>query len=162
MQEGKYDPKGKSDKLLTELREKRLAFLEFQRECAKWLLEPEIWNTFHPKNFPSKTDKILEHEAMPHSTRKDLGKKYYEDNPEIMDYFNKTLAILTANEQRVIDLSEFLDAIDNAEQYEKLKAKRAEFQKAVARQGSEMRIKRYVYNNPEYKRVAKEFEGRIV
>lgn len=161
MEYGKYDPKGRSNQLLDDLEEKRLTFLEFQRECAKWLLEPEVWNTFRPKKFPVKTVKILEHEAMPQLTRKDLSKKYYEDNPEIMQYYNKELVVFASNEQRVKDLTEFIDAIDNAKQYEKLKAKKAEFQEEVARQGSELGIKRYVYDSPEAQEVAKEFEGEI-
>ncbi len=159
MQEGKYNPNGKGEKLLTELGKKRLTLLEFQRECAKWLLEPECWNTFHPKKFPIKSDKILEHEAMPLSHRKDLSKKYFDDNPEILIHYSKEMAVLYYNEQRSKDLSELIDSIDNSEQYEKLKTKKAEFDNLIVQQGSQLGIKRYIYAHPEYQRVAKEFSG---
>ncbi len=159
MNEGKYDPKGKGDKLLTDLREKRLSLLQFQAECAKWLLEPEVWNTFHPKKFPFKTREILEHEAMNPRDRKDLGKKYYDDNPEILKHYSKQQAILSQNEQRVTDLTELMDSVGNAEVYEKLKAKRAEFQKEVAMQGSELGISRYTH--PEAERVREVFGGKV-
>lgn len=161
MEYGKYDPKGRSNKLLEELREKRLTFLEFQRECAKWLLEPECWNTFYPQKFPLKTEKILAHEAMPSSTRKDLSRKYYEDNPEILIRKNRMLHIFATNEQRVIDLTEFMDAIDNAGDYEKLKAKKKEFEQVAAQQGAELRVKKYLYKDKEIQETMKEFEGEI-
>jgi len=158
----RYDPEHKGDKLLEELDTKRFTPLEFQRECAKWLLEPEVWNTFHPKPFPAKTAKIIEHESTLLSARKDLSKKYYEDNPEILKYYDKKLSSFAANEQRIKDLTEFMDSIDNAEQYEKLKTKKAEFVKVVAQQGVELRIERYIYGDSEYQNVAKEFEGDLV
>ena len=160
MNEGRYDPEHKGDKLLEALNKKRLSLLEFQRGIAKWLLDPEVWNTFHPKKFPFKTDKLLEHEAMPHSTRKDLSKQYFDDNPEILHYYSRQQAILAQNEQRVKDLTELMESImDSAEVYEKLKARRAEFQQEVARQGSELGFRKYTY--PEAEKVIKEFEGEI-
>ena len=161
MNEGKYNPEGRSGQLLKELEKKTLTSLEFQRACAKWLLEPECWKGFYPKDFPSKTEQILKHESMPKEDRKNLSIKYYEDNPEVLKYINRKLHIFAQNEQRVKDIEEFMGVIDNAPDYEKLKAKKKDLEVLVAQQGMELGIKRYVYNNPEYQRVAKEFEGEI-
>ena len=165
MEYGKYDPKGRSNKLLTALKDKQLSFLEFQRACAKWLLEPECWNTFYPKSFPAQTAKILAHEALPLSQRRELSTKYFADNPDIFEHKSKKLHTFVANEQRVKDLIEFMDAIDNAPDYEKLKAKKKDFERVVAQQGAELRVKKYLYTK-EAKKVAEEvvnqFEGGIV
>lgn len=155
----RYNPNGQGDKLLTELKEKRLNLIQFQAQVAKWLLDPEVWNTFHPKKFPAKTRELLEHEMMNSQDRKNLGVKYYEDNPEILKFYSKQQVILAYNEQRVHDLTEFMDVMDSAETYEKLKERRAEFQQEVGRQGSELGVTRYIH--PEAERVAEVFGGKI-
>lgn len=157
----RYDPKGKSGQLLKDLKEKRLTFIEFQRACAKWLLEPECWKGFHPKDFPQKTEQTIKHEALLPEHRKNLSTQYYEDNPEILYYIQRKVHIFVANEQRVKDLEEFMGAIDNAEDYERLKAKKKDFERMVAEQGAELKIKRYLSKEPEIQETIKEFEGEL-
>jgi len=140
----RYNPKGQGNILIQELKS-GLTLLEFQRKVAKWLLDPEVWDTFRPKTFPYKTQQITQHENMNPTTRKDLSKSYYQDNPEIGHYYDTTLSTFFANIQRSHDLAEFIDAIDNSEDYEKLKARKKEFEVVIARQGSQLNIKRYVF-----------------
>ena len=157
----RYDPEGRSGQLLADLKEKRLAFIEFQRACAKWLLEPECWKGFYPKDFPEKTEQTIKHETMLPDHRKNLSIKYYEDNPKVLKYLNKRLCVFAANKQRVKDLEEFMDTADNAGDYEKLKAKKKDFEGVIIHQGAELRIKEYLYRQPEIQETVKEFEGEL-
>ena len=152
----RYNPKGQGNILLDDLKAQRLTPLEFQRKVAKWLLDPEVWGTFHPKTFPHKTAQIIEHENMNPITRKDLSKSYYQDNPEIGHYYDTTLSTFYANIQRVHDIVEFMDAIDNGPEYEKLKVRKAEFDSVISRQGMELRVKSY---DKRVQEVEREFEG---
>ena len=139
----RYNPKGQGNILLESLKAQRLTPLEFQRKVAKWLLDPEVWGTFKPKQFPIKTQQIKEHENMMPSRKKELSKSYYLENPEIGHYYDTTLSTFYANVQRVHDIVEFMDAIDNGEEYEKLKVRKKEFDSVISRQGMELRVKSY-------------------
>ena len=149
-------------KLYEDFTKGAITFLQFQQGIIQWLLSDECWKDFHPMPFPFKSDEVLEHEKMPAYQRKDLAKKYYDDHPTILKYYDKRLCIFETNRQRIADLAELIELAEDAKDYEKLKAKREEFKRVVAKQGAELNIKKYLYQNPEVRGAVDNFDGKVV
>ena len=130
---------------------------EIQRKCLEWMFEPKMWDDLVPREFVQKPQAIINHEQIPLDERKKLAEKYYLDNPEILKYYESRGVVFERNKSIIDWLNYIMEYCQTQEEHTKLKEKRAWFQKVTAKQGTELGIEKYIYDDPRVKEIQKVF-----
>lgn len=84
--------------LLTQFQSGKITFTDFMRECAYWAIK-DGFDNLRPLAMPTKpnTSGMNEYESMDKKTRDKLNTKYYEDNPEINQFFDELHTVQEKN-----------------------------------------------------------------
>ena len=84
---------------------------KFLTECAYWVLRNEMFSELKPKSYPLKLFEVIEYYKIPVETRRRLEKKYYDDNPKIMEWFILKRYIEKQNKANLLWLQEIYNYI---------------------------------------------------
>ena len=106
-----------------------------QRKSLEWAFA--VWEDYQAKDIPVKPQVVIDHEEIPKEDRKKLKKEYFEDHPEIFEYYNKVHRIIIENESKMEWLDKMKGYCQTDEELAKVKGKIAEYRKMLAIQWPE-------------------------
>lgn len=97
---------------------------EREQECAKWMLEEDIWDTLVPKAPPFRPSEVLDYERLLKS-----GKVKATD--DIIEHYEEARKIKAWNWGKLEALKELQQHTTNKDDYEKYRVKIAELKRSV-------------------------------
>ncbi len=100
--------------LLQQLKNKTITMEQFLKECAKWTVE--IIDTFQFVHLPVKPKTVEGYESLPDGVKQNLAIEYFNDHPQIFEFYKKTRSIKEINQANYDWLKSCLILVDTEEE----------------------------------------------
>lgn len=74
---------------------------KLQKLCAFWFCKPEVLDDVQPKEYPSKSEKVVEFESWDKDKREKATKVFFQDHPQIGQYYGQVKSMRCFNIARL-------------------------------------------------------------
>jgi hypothetical protein len=91
--------------LLKQLKTREITLSEFSMQCAYWGLK--TLDDVYFRSLPGRPISVVEYEQLSYSKRSRLTQEYYEDNPEVLQYYEERDRIMRINKTNLIHIEEY-------------------------------------------------------
>lgn len=91
--------------LLRQLKTKEITLKEFLTQCAYWGVR--TLDDVYFRSLPSKPLEVVAYEQLSYSKRNRLTQEYYEDNPEVLKYYEERDNVMRENKTNLLNLKTY-------------------------------------------------------
>lgn len=91
-----------SNMLLKQLRTKEITLDEFLIQCAYWGVK--TLDDLYFRSLPSRSMVVVEYEQLSYARKSRLTQEYYEDNPEVLRYYEEKERVNRMNKTNLMNL----------------------------------------------------------
>ena len=103
----------RKNSLLRKLRSKEITMEQFLRECYMWTVE--VIESFQFLKLPIKPKVVEGYELLPDGVRSNLAKEYFNDHPQVLEYYRQVTSAKNINQALYNWLKDCMKLVDTAE-----------------------------------------------